>query len=120
MKTSKKDFLLFQKECLKWINIFGLKSYEVWFKWEMLNENRAELSDISTVDRIATIKLAKDFGANNTFDKNEIRRVAFHEVMELFLTPYYCAAQQRWGLIQADIDEINHNIIRTLENVVFK
>jgi hypothetical protein len=47
-----------------------------------------------------------------------IRRVAFHEVCEVFMARMHICAAAR-HVTREEIDEARHEIIRTLEHVIF-
>ena len=49
----------------------------------------------------------------------EIRKSAFHEACEVLLYPLRYLAEARF-LTDSEIDPEVHNVIRTLENVLFK
>ena len=114
-KTTKKDFAEFKHECLKWIEYFGL------IDWEVIIEHSSEVEDTRgschwhETGRTATIVLERTW--KHLPEKNEIKKVAFHEVCELMLararnmSAIYCS--------QSIIDEVMHEVIRRLENSVF-
>jgi len=51
-------------------------------------------------------------------ERNEIKRVAFHEVCELLLASLGWMAKERFN--SDEVDEKIHEIIRRLENTIFK
>ncbi len=116
MKTSKKDYELFKKECRKWRDILGLMNWEICWVHDKIDEtSRAEIVADPT-SRIAVITLNTEWSTDIVTD-NLIKRTAFHEIMELLLAQlglfgnYYISE----GLVEEEI----HKIIRTLENVLF-
>ena len=112
----KKDFELFKKECLKWIEIFGLKDLEWQFVFgDCDKDNRAEYL-IHAEGRMCTIYLGEIWENDAKTNKN-IKRVAFHEVAEVMLHDLRRLAgrDSSWGRV----DEATHRIVRTLENVLF-
>jgi len=115
METTKEDFELFKKECKKWINIYGLKTWEICFVHGSLTENRAECyADLN--NRIASMYFGKEW---EDVEKNDptIKLNAFHETTELFLGEIRDMANQ--GIAYEKVDKEIHKIIRTLENVLF-
>jgi hypothetical protein len=118
MKTTKKHFELFQKEAAKWIEYLGLKGWRVTFRHYYLSGSRAEIHSDSLADRSVSIFLSTDWGNDLVTDSN-IKRSAFHEVCELLLLRIYSMAVDR-DSTESQVTEESHNIIRTLENTVFK
>ena len=116
MKTTKADFEYYKKCVQKWVDLFQLNDWEVYY----VHENTEDyigycLADVNSHQ--VTIILGTDWGVTE-INKKSIDKVAFHEVMELLLTPYHYLAKSR----TYDIDKhttISHQMIRTLEHVVF-
>ena len=117
-KTTAKDFQLFKTECRKWIDFFGLKGWEVHYRHENTDVlSRAMILFNPIKDRVVVIILALDW-KNDKIDSYAIRRSAFHEVMELFLYPIMSLVNAR-SLMEDEAETEKHNLIRTLENVLF-
>ena len=116
MKTTKADFEYYKKCVQKWVNLFQLNDWEVDF------EHKDDLRFIGACSfdlcgRTATISLATNW-EDTIVSKKELNLTAFHEVVELLLVPYYSLSRDR----KYDEDkhsEVSHQIIRTLEYVVF-
>ena len=117
MKTSKKDYELFQKECRKWINIFGLLDWEPYFLHGFRENGDWAWCNYSPTSRGVTFALNKDWKEDKVTNE-EIKITAFHEVAELLIGPLYACARYRF-LTEDRIEEAAHSIIRTLENVVY-
>jgi len=121
MKTTKKHFDVFEKECRRWIKIFGLYGYE----WEIVHENTKERNNLATttfncVDRWARIRLNTDWGTYPITERN-LRLTALHEVVEGGLFgKMRDIAEGRWGYDKYDYDEAVHEVIRIFENVIFE
>ena len=114
-KVTKKDFEIFKKEADKWIRILGLVNWEIRYCYDVDNDCRASC----TADhngRIATLALALRW--NYKPKVAEIKKVAFHEVIELFLTPmeYIANSIYRNG---GEFEAARHDVIRVLENTIF-
>ena len=118
IETTKKDFELFKKEFLKWINFFGLLNWRLFFYHEKTDEDSFAIITCETENRVAGVTLNKIFPAEDYFPEN-IKMVAFHEVCELLLSDISDLAKSRF-INETDIDTEIHRIIRTLENTVFK
>lgn len=115
MKTTKKDFELFKKEFWKWFNYFGLKNWVVTFNHSGIDAIAFCTPDIE--NRAALIELSKEV---HDLDHTEerIRRAAFHEVCELLLADM---RQMAYATFSYEIvNKTNHEIVRTLENTVFR
>lgn len=121
MKTTENHFKLFKAECNKWIEFFGLKDWGVSYVWGDVEEARAEIA-YHCMDRLAVITLGKEWDelGGITIDSEIIRKVAFHEVCELFLGKLTVTTDQLGRiLMESEIIEETHRIIRTMENTVF-
>ncbi len=116
MKTTKTDFEYFKKCVQKWVDLFQLNDWEIYYIHEDIEDYIGYcLTDIKSCQ--ATIILGVDWGVTD-IDKKSIDKTAFHEVMELFQAPYHLLAKSR----EYNADEhssIAHQMIRTLEHVVF-
>lgn len=113
-KTTKKDFEEFKKECEYWIEYFYLRDWEVIYQHVKI-DSRAEIR-YSMASRITNLKLAIEW--SDAPYKNEIKKVAFHEVCELLLAPLTDIVQNSAAM---DInDRMVHMVIRRLENTIFK
>lgn len=114
-KTTKEHFDMFKEECKKWQEVFGLHGWEFIFEHKKDTDNLGWfICDI--VNRYATIGLTLTWdGELNT---EEIKRVAFHEVCEVFLGKIKHLAIARY--IRADeIEEEIHQVEKMLEHIIF-
>lgn len=111
----KKDFELFKKEALRWVDILGLKDWEWHFIFgDCDKSNRAEYLTNKS-GRMVTIWLSDHWKDDKS--PREIKKTAFHEVAEIML-------QNLRQLAMRDssyevVDEATHKVIRILENVLF-
>jgi len=112
MKTTKKDFEVFKKESLYWIDYFGLKDWRVGFSHKDLDGAEAQcLAHVG--DRNCTLSLDVEVE-----DRSKIKQWAFHEVCELLLfkaSDLITATYSNW-----ERSNIIHDVIIRLENSVFK
>lgn len=116
MKTTKKQFDLFKKECKKWRKVFGLISYDVNYKLGTDEDNVGECKYPTNIgDRNVRLSFNSNSGSLTNY---EIKKIAFHEVMELFLYKLVELAETRYITSQEVYDAI-HEIIYTLEHVIF-
>lgn len=112
MKTTEKDFLAFKEEFLRWVDVYGLKDWEVKFvhgDTEITNDAEAM---VSPENRQALVGLAKEI------TREDVRFLAFHEATELFLGKLRTLASDRFTTQEAVGEEI-HRLIRVLEKVLY-
>ena len=117
-KTTKKHFELFQKECNKWIEYFGLKQWRVFYEHDYVDDAYGSIN-AHHPGKVVTITLSKSWEETKPNNKY-IKRTAFHEICELLISPLERLAKSRFGVLEEEIQEEIHNIIRTLENTVWK
>jgi len=119
IKTTKKDFKLFKEECQKWIEILGLKDWEVHFRHDMeFEEDRPRASIAADIEgRVAVIYLSEQWQEYPTTAYN-IKKSAFHEVCELMMMPLNINARDRY-VTESQLKESSHCVVMTLENVLF-
>ena len=126
--TTQEHFTIFKEEAQYWIDKFGLKGYKVFF----LHGDRDKDEDgsprsfanynASVVGRNAVLCLTKtwnDQGLQDGITEHQIRSSAFHEVWELLLHRLFHMAENR-AYTEYDFQEEKHNIIRIMENVVWR
>lgn len=119
MKTTKAQFSMFKSECKKWIKVFGMLGWKFYFV-----HGKDEPGAIAyccfpdkSEDRTFTLGLNKDI--SSVCSLVDIKCSAFHEVMEAFLYRISYIGECRY-IQREEIPEERHNIIRTLEEVVFE
>ena len=119
--TEKKDFEVFKRECNKWIDKFGLWNHRFYFQHENIDANAIAycIFPDDPQDRVFTLGLMVSVDSYPKLTLKDIRRSAFHEVMEAFLYRIQNLASCRFVLACEIEDEI-HNIIRILENTIFE
>ncbi len=114
--NKKKSMDLFIRSVLKYMEIFGMKDWEVFCEYSDDKESRATCSGRST-NRVANFILSSDWIKKESPIEMDIDKVAFHEVCELFLWGMRLLAE---GLYNTEVvDKEIHVIIRTLENIMF-
>lgn len=121
MKTTKKQYEIFKTECQKWIDYFGLKNWQVYYRHTKIEGARAQAS-FNCVGGIVTLTLNTDWNELSrdfVCDEN-VRKSAFHEVCEIMFGRMDDMVGQRFGLIEEDVTEEIHRLIRILENTIFK
>lgn len=117
-KTTKKDFELFRAEVQKWLGLFGLHGWDVDIEHEeVLVDCLATCSRSELKERTATIALSPNWSDYKVTDE-QVKRSAFHEVMELLFTRIDLLARDRF-VQEREIREEIHNLIRIMENLIF-
>lgn len=117
MKTTKQHFETYQTRCDFWLQMFGLR------KWELYFEHKNEPSKLAWTKadhgaKIATIGLATDWGDLKP-DDYQIDRVAKHEMLHILLNPLYTLAVDRF-VNSNQINDAEEEIVMMLEKVVFE
>ena len=120
-KLTKEHFEKFKKFFGHWIDVFGLKDWEIayFFKKtedEDLDDARASVQ-FDNGARIVVCCLSKNWFGSEPTDHN-LARCAYHEVLELLLGKLN--EMLRSKCTDNDITEEIHRIIRIFENVHFE
>ena len=117
MKTSKKDFELFKKECRKWIDKLELNTYSVYFQQVPLDHEYAKTMT-QYLSMQATMALASDWDTEvRPLNRYEIAKVAKHEAVHLLLSKMDTLATSRF-VTKDELDQAEHEIVRKLENIL--
>ncbi len=122
MKITGRHFKIFRRECRRWLRFFGLTDWQVYYEHREADTDDRAWCETKLSARTATIGLnavwdcePDDYG----IDANEeMRKAAFHEVVELLLSPLYSEALYRFTTGDALV-EADHGIVRRLENAVY-
>lgn len=117
-KTNREDFGLFKDESEYWIRFFGCLGWRIDYEHAtLLAESLAEYnSDIE--GRCALITMNKEF-PEISYNKKEIRRTGFHEIVEIMFSRLISLAIDRSATKQ-EIIEAKHELIRIFENSIFE
>ena len=121
MKTTVKQFEIFKVECLKWIEVFGLKDWEIHLEHAELEDNNMALCTRNSNSHIAKLSLCKTWPTDTMINLTEgnIRNSAFEEVCHVFLYRLSSNAYARF-IMEHEINEAEHSIIRTLQGILMK
>lgn len=120
LKTTSEQFELFKAECQKWIDIFGLKDWEFYFKHKNHGKGNVAYCCRNSDSRIAELALCEiwpDDPVISMTDEN-IRKAAFEEVCHIFLYRLSSNAYARF-IMEHEINEAEHSIIRVLQNTLY-
>jgi hypothetical protein len=118
-RTTPEDFAIFQEAVAYWQRRLGLLDWHIYTRHKTRDRNAQAYCCPNLAGRCATIYLSKvldnyDEPPGETF----IRRMAFHEVCEVLMARMHICAVAR-HVTREEIDEARHEIIRTLEHVIF-
>ena len=124
MKTTKKHFKLFKKECKYWLNRFDLGSWRAdirHYTQAGLIEGALAYCDPNWTMRTCCIGLQKKVSDGALVNKKVISKAAFHEVCELLLHMLRIIAEVNAGPNTLDeVNNYNHAIIRRMEKAVWE
>lgn len=121
-KTTGKDFDLFVKEGMHWLEKLGLKDWEVLF----IHYANEELGDsaktranveIDLVNHIATVGLCTDWSGCLKVNHFEVCKAAFHECCELLMADIGGCLDKFYS--NEVVNNMRHKVIITLENTMF-
>ena len=118
--TTPEHFEIFKAEAQRFIDLFGLKDWQVEFCHIHLEYSRANCR-FSCQGKQATISLSTEWGEHDDVCAENVRRSAFHEVCELMLADIYGAATDAdvtGRLREERLERATHAVIRRLENVI--
>jgi hypothetical protein len=116
VETTVEDYEIFKAECQRWIEIYGLKCWGVYFRHEEC-EGRYGSCETALTGRVATITFAMKWPGRD-YDPEHIKQTAFHEATELLMGPVDALANHRY-VSQEEIGSALHAVVRTLENVLY-
>ena len=114
--TTSKHFEVFKKEVLRWLEIFGLKDWDVSIEHKEVEEDSRAICVSQVGGQLATISLSTDWDIKPTDDNLQVH--AFHEVCELLLSHMDSLARER-TILPRELEVARHSVIRVLENVLF-
>ena len=120
-KTTAKHFEIFKTECLKWIYTFGLTDWEFHFKHADLENNNMAQCERNSNSHIAKLSLCKTWPTDTMINLTEenVRKAAFEEVCHVFLYRLSSNAYARF-IMEHEINEAEHSIIRTLHRILMR
>lgn len=112
-KTTRHHFDVFVKECTRVAKIFGLMNWDLDITWEKLPGTQLAQCSTSAVGQNATISLSAIWNSDKPLNDKMVRLVAFHEVMEMFLSGM---SHLNSG---TEMDSEVHRVINTMQNVIY-
>lgn len=124
MKLNKQHFNLFKKECKKYIDKFGLCSWEINYKFEPLEEGTYGNCKTHYSGRVAAITLSTDFKKKMEGMKEFGFEQKLKEIVKIKINEYYSKVFNLVQLVEdlanskkITIESIRTQIDPTLENV---
>lgn len=114
-KTTKKQYDYFADKVEHWQDFWHLGNWRIEVVVGDSGENYAHVH-IVQVARAATIVLSDS--SNESVSNYQLNKTAFHEVCEILLTQLIKCADA--AAASDKVEEISHDIIRRLENIVFE
>lgn len=117
MKTTKKHFEIYKKECQKWIDRFELNNWDVCFGLTSKKGVHGRIG--SNLDGYnATLFLCEDWDDRiKPLTKENIKKVAKHEVIHLLLLRLSINAGTRF-VTPEQLIEAEEELVRKLENII--
>lgn len=106
------DFELFQSEFKKWQDKFGLSGWQVFFKYEKLEDGPAMISRDLT-GMTATIRVNSELSDEH----KDIVKDAKHEAIHLLLSRFSCNAYSR-HVSSDEIYESEEELVHKLEGLI--
>jgi hypothetical protein len=118
-RTTPEDFAIFQEAVAYWQRRLGLLDWHIYTRHKTRDRDAQASCYPDLSGRCATLYLSKvlhnyDDPPGETF----IRRMAFHEVCEVLMARMMICATARY-ITFTEMDEARHEVIRTLEHVIF-
>jgi hypothetical protein len=111
------DFTLFQSECRRWIDYFGLKDFTVHYQHIPIKDAFARIS-YNVQDRTCVLKLNSDEDETN-MEGRDIPKHAFHEVVHLLMAKLLNCAECRF-VTDTELAAEEESVVRILENTVYR
>ena len=118
MKITNKDFELYKKEVLKWMDEFKIGGWEVHFGIDEKDEENIAGSEWSLKSKIVTFNICRDW-RNNLLNTYEIKKSTLHEVLHLAIAKITTMAVRRY-VNRDQVDEAEEEAVNTLINYILK
>ncbi len=117
--ATEKDFEIFKEEGKKWVEFWGLKGWDIYWKYETTGGLKyCAQCYIRLEERDVTMRLSNEKLWPEQPDEENIRRSAFHEVCELLLGRLGVINRSRF-VTESESTEAEHEVISILENMIF-
>jgi hypothetical protein len=117
-KLTDEHFQIFKQEVKYWVEVFGLKGWELDIKMDTESRDQLAHTTYHASNRWAEINLCMKWEGEKITEEF-VRRYALHEVLELLIIPVRELCERRYTCL-SEIDMQVHVVIRTLENVLLR
>jgi len=117
MKLKKTHLKLFKKHISEYIEVFGLKSWDLVISIKQLTFDTLGQTSWDGTNRCVSITLNENYPYDGKNIEDSLKRTALHEVLEVFLSPIEDIASAR-QFLPDELDKEKHKVIRTLENII--
>lgn len=117
MQTTKKQFDSFKKSCREWILKLNLNNWQFHFELGEVPKGMIATSEWIYSNKFAVIVLNEQYSME--LNDDVLNKIAFHEVFHVLLSGYNYLLDNNLSKKEF-IDPIDHDVIRTIENLIFK
>jgi len=122
-ENKKSDFDIFKDECKKWIKFFGLTEWEIDYAFVKDDEKIdawVTFDEINGMLAIICMNATWKERDEHFYSIENIKKTAFHEVCEVLMAKMVRIASARYGVVEDEITLAKHELIRRLENTIYK
>lgn len=117
MKTTKKQFELFKRECRYWVERFKLDNYRIYFSWDADERTYAQCS-VNLKGQNCTFWFTKNWNNEiRPLNNEEIKEVAKHEVIHALLGRLTENSFSRF-VTEIELAEAEEELVRKLQNLI--
>ena len=120
VKVPKKRFTEFKRAVKYWIEIFGLKHWEVYIDFGGVDEDAYAEVEYDVQTKTATIRLTDTCKDRQELNELQPDKRAFHEVCHLMLATLNEMADSKIRIGKNEVSLEIHNVIRILENAIYE
>ena len=113
MKITKKQYQLFIDKAHGFIEVFGLKDWDISFEFGGTDSGDQASVVFHLGNRVCTFNFSTT--SRSKLSDKKISKIAFHEVCELFFAEFRIHMDRQPEIT----DQIIHAKIRTLENILY-
>lgn len=121
IKTTKKHFKLFKKECKKWQNKWELNHWDISYQWENLDDCGFDMGASWTFkDYHAIVKLDTEIDESNMGDislNQLVKDTAKHEMIHVLLGKIFGLAADRY-ISSPELGQEEERLVRQLEKLL--
>jgi len=113
IKTTKKQFKQFKDHCLRWIELFGITTWDITIYKEELHDRYIAETRLSYNSKSASIVLNTKINKNTDLDQT-----ALHEVLHCALGDITTVAERRY-VTETEITNAVESAVNTLVNTLY-